>query len=226
MLKDSTYEQKFTMLKHWLPSVVDAIKKDLKNEHLKKDSIFLKTYFPSGNLHKLSLEELSQGYAKALESSADKEAIGEFIANRWLLKNTELYYYFEKRLQELSENFNELEVLDLDFSKSVMQGSVEQFGPVKTYLFSVMNSVVFPEEVFKELKELAVKHHETEISWEQDLREKNSIEAKEKAYTQHLARLTDKYEKKILGLEKKYDTDVAALKKQISNLQKKLASQA
>lgn len=226
MLKDSTYQEKMTLLKQWLPYVVETIKKDLKNDHLKKDSAFLKNYFGAGNINKLTVPELAEGYAKALETSPDSEAIGEFMANRWLMKHTDLYYFFETQLQQLSENFNEIEVLDLDFSKKMMNESIAQFGPVKTYLFSVMNSVVFPEEIYKELKDQAVNHHEQEKSWEEELREKQSIEAKEKAYTQHLARLTDKYEKKILGLEKKYDNDIAALKKQVSALQKKLSGQS
>lgn len=226
MLKDSTYRDKMTLLQDWFPVIVEAIKKDLKNEHLKRDTSFLKTYFGNGNIPKLTVSELSEGYIKAIESSPDSEAIGEFIANRWLLKNTELYYFFENKLQQVADDFSEIDVLDAEFSRKMMHESISQFGPVKTYLFSVMNSVVFPKEIYTELREQAKNHHEQEKSWEDDLKEKQTIEAKERAFHQQLARLTDKYEKKLLGIEKKYENDVAALKKQISNLQKKLAGQS
>ena len=37
-----------------------------------------------------------------------------------------------------------------------------------------------------------------------------------------MARLTDKYEKKLMGLQKKYQLDQEALKKQLAALQRKL----
>ncbi len=42
------------------------------------------------------------------------------------------------------------------------------------------------------------------------------------AFEREIARLTDKYEKKLAGLQKKYITDMENFKKQISQLQRKL----
>jgi hypothetical protein len=56
----------------------------------------------------------------------------------------------------------------------------------------------------------------------QEIQEKQSAETLEKAYEREIARLTDKYEKKLQGLQKKYLFDTEALKKQIATLQRKL----
>ena len=41
-------------------------------------------------------------------------------------------------------------------------------------------------------------------------------------YDQQITRLTDKYEKKLQGMQKKYIQDIETLKKQITLLQRKL----
>ncbi len=52
--------------------------------------------------------------------------------------------------------------------------------------------------------------------------EAKSVEQIKRHCEQEVARLTDKYEKKLLGMQKKYAIDTAQLKKQIGMLQKKL----
>ena len=47
MLKNITYKDKFAMLQEWMPFIVDAIKRDLRNEHLRNDVAFMKRYFKS-----------------------------------------------------------------------------------------------------------------------------------------------------------------------------------
>lgn len=46
MLKDTTYAEKMAMLKGWFETILQDIKKDIKNDHLKKDWNFAKSYFP------------------------------------------------------------------------------------------------------------------------------------------------------------------------------------
>lgn len=224
MLKDITYSQKLTMLKSWINTIIEEIKKDVKQEHLKYDREFTKTYFSSANITKLTANELAVGYVQAIEKNDRVEELGEFLANRWLLKNSDMYEHFEEKLRQISPNFTELEVLEEKDAIKLMQDSINEFGAIKTYLFSVLNSVVFPETILKELQHKAIDEKKTE----EENREKAITETeeknKEKFYQQQIARLTDKYEKRILGLEKKYHIDIATLKKQISTLQKKLES--
>jgi hypothetical protein len=222
MLKDTTYKEKFVLLQDWLPAIIEAVKKDLKSEHLKQDWQFVKKYFANKNLNKLTAEELVEGYRMALAQEEKSEELAEFISNRWLLKNSEIYYFFEQALSKLNPEFSELEELDQTLSTKLMENSVNEFGAEKTYLFAVINSVVFPKKIYDQLKSHAEK--DTRKAKENAIQEAEhkSIEAIHSSYQQQIARLTDKYEKKLQGLQKKYIVDTDALKKQISTLQRKL----
>lgn len=224
MLKDTTYKEKFAMLQPWMPLIVDTIKKDLKNEHLKRDPAFSRLYFPGKNPAKLSSQELSEAYSQAVATGENSEELSEFISNRWLLKHIDLYYYFEQELGKIDPNFNEIKNIDKAIALKIMEGAVQQFGAIETYLFCVLNSVVFPDEIYKKLSHEAATHAE-ETKEELKISEQEaSLEAILKGHEHHVARLKDKYEKKIVGLQKKYVQDVELLKKQIANLQRKLAT--
>lgn len=222
MLKDSTYKEKFSKLQTWMPLIVETIKKDIKNEHLRKDAGFVKKYFPGKNPSKLTSGEISEVYSHAIANGDSAEQLAEFIANRWLLKHSHIYSYFEEELGKVNPNFNEIEKLDQEIATKIMEGAVQQFGAIATYLFCILNSVVFPDEVYKKLSHDATKRALEEKTEEKISAEGASLEELKRSYDQHIARMTDKYEKKITGLEKKYLQDVEALKKQIASLQRKL----
>lgn len=224
MLKETTYKAKFDMLASWMPLIVESVKKDLKNDHLKGDYAFFKHYFPGKNLNKLTTEELAQAYSNAIATSEKAEELAEFITNRWLIKHSDLYHYFEQELTKINPNFNDLDVLDKQTSLKLMEGSIQQHGAPHTYLFCILNSVVFPPEVFAKLSQLAEQAAKQAAAETTVKQEHESVEAMQRNYEQQIARLTDKYEKKLIGLQKKYTTDVEALKKQVANLQRKLAS--
>lgn len=222
MLKDTTYKEKFALLKPWMPSIVESVKKDLKNDHLKNDWQFCKKYIGTKNLNKISIEELAAAYVQAMETEEDVEELGEFISNRWLMRNTEIYNYFEQELKKIADDFTTLEVIDATTSHKIVDESVSQFGAPRTYMFSVINAVVFPKEVYEKLSKTAEKEAHAKVKQEAEKVEQQTAEARERTYQQQITRLSDNYEKKLIGLEKKYHTDVAALKKQIATLQKKL----
>lgn len=226
MLKDTTYKQKFSMLKNWMPSIVETIKKDLKNDHLKKDWQFSKKYFPSKNVSKLTTEELAEGYNRAIAQEENAEALGEFLSNRWLLRNTEIYNYFEEKLSQINPDFSAIQEIDRQKSNEIVDGAVTQFGAPNTYMFSVMNAVVFPKEVYADLGKKAQDFHEKHKDDQKYLEEKLTAENMAKKYELQIARLTDKYEKKLIGFQKKYDQDMESLKKQISKLQQQINEQS
>jgi hypothetical protein len=222
MLKETTYQEKFATLQKWFPYIIESVKKDLKNEHLKNDWQFVKKYFPGKNINKLTVEELVEGYTKAIETEEASEQLGEFLTNRWLLKNTELYEYFERQLYQINPNFHEINEIEKDKSIEIMEGAISQFGAPRTYLFSVLNAVVFPQEIFQILSQRAdeAKHQQHE---EEKLEvDHASKETLQKHYEQQISRLTDKYEKKLQGLQKKYLQETETLKKQVVSLQRKL----
>lgn len=222
MLKDATYKEKFIVLAPWMPAIMDVVKRDLKNEHLKKDVAFVRHYFAGKNMNKLNVEELAQAYSHHMANAADVEELGEYLANRWLLKNTELYQYFEQTLSKINPEFQEIEMLDSNTSHAIMEEAITQFGALPTYLFCVMNSVVFPDEIYTKLAQHAEKAKHQSAEEAQKRNEHESMETMQRNYELQIARLTDKYEKKLSGLQKKYTTDIDTLKKQVGNLQRKL----
>jgi hypothetical protein len=222
MLKDMTYKDKFKILDPWMPSIVDAVKKDLKQEHLKQDMQFAKKYFSNKNIQKLTIEELIEGYRSALSQESMGEALAEYISNRWLLKNSEIYHYFEEQLHKIDPQFNDLVEIEGDKAHALMEDAILQFGAPKTYLFSVINSVVFPQKIYDQLQQRAQESVTEEENNQKIAEEQHSLDMIHQSYQQQIARLTDKYEKKLLGLQKKYTVDVDGLKKQVSLLQRKL----
>jgi hypothetical protein len=222
MLKDATYKEKFAMLARWMPAIVETVKKDLRNEHLKKDYAFVRYYFSGKNFNKLSTEELAQAYTHAIANGENAEELAEFVSNRWLLKHTDLYHYFEQQLTRINPNFSEIDLIDKSTSLNLMEDAIRQFGAAQTYLFCILNSVVFPDEIYELLNQRAEQNVQQTQVEAANQKELQSLEDMKRNCEQQVARLTDKYEKKLAGLQKKYTQDVANLKKQIVNLQRKL----
>lgn len=220
MLKDTGYQEKFQMVGRWLTEIIDAVKKDLKNEHLKIDREFCKRYFLGKNPSHVSVQEMAEAYRLDIEKG--NLGLGEFIASRWLLKHTDLYGFFEERLRSINPEFEEINELNESFSKDLMRESVKKFGAAKTYLFCILNSVVFPTAVYSELLSMAENESDQMQSISQENESKETIEALRKRHEREMAALTDRYEKKLSGFQKKYIRDIDAMKKQISLLQKKL----
>jgi hypothetical protein len=222
MLKNTTYQQKFAILKPWLPVILETVKKDLRNEHLKKDVSFCRKYLAGKNLNKLAMEDLVSAYMAAIEGNDNAEQLAEFVSNRWLLKHSDVYDYFEHELSVINPDFSAIDEIDLANSQKIVDGAVKKFGAVQTYLFSIMNSVVFPDQVLGSLGKNAADELQQNAAEKIQQNEQQNAQMTKAQYEMQIARLTDKYEKKIQGLQKLYQQDVASLKKQISNLQKKI----
>jgi len=222
MLKNSTYRDKFSLLNFWMPYIAEAIKKELKQDHLKSDWGFAKKYFAGKNIAKLTADELADGYLKAILEDDNGDNIGEFIANRWLLKHGEIYHFFDQELTQINANVEEIEVLEAEKSREIADASIQKFGAPATYLFSVINSVVFPEACIAEMEQRAKSDLNVQQELEAAIEGERSIDKIKKECEMQIARLTDKYEKKLLGLQKKYLKDVEGLKKQIASLHKQL----
>lgn len=222
MFKNSTYKEKFTTLKEWAPEIIDAIKKDLKNEHLKQDYVFVKKYLAGKNISKLTLDEMTEGYIKAIEQEEGGEKIAEFMANRWMLQSGDIYGYFEKELTAVNPDFDAIENIDAPVAKKIIGGAVESFGATNTYLFSVINSVAFSKEDFEKLLQDSRKEKITNKENAEKEAEIKSFDDMKRNFEQMLVRIEDKYEKKLEGLQRKYIRDTDMLKKQVANFQRKL----
>lgn len=222
MYKNATYKEKFADLQEWMPDMIEVVKKDLRNEHLKKDYFFIKKFLSSKNINKITTEELAEAYQKAIQEEEQGENLAEFITSRWLLKNTELYEFFERELTGINPDFTSLEEIQPSQAQKLIDASISQFGAAQTYLFSVLNSVVFPKETFNLLKEKAKKHRNVQQEESNAVSETRNKEKMQRDFELEMARMEDRYEKKLSGLQKKYLTDVENLKKQVAQLQRKL----
>lgn len=222
MLKETGYQEKFELLRPWLVEIIEAVKKDLKNEHLKIDKEFCRRYFLGKNFVHVPLHEMADAYYRDILDG--NVGLGEFIATRWLLKHTDIYGFFEQTLKTISDDFDELEELSDEQARPLLEGSIKEFGVVQTYLFSVLNSVVFPGKYYEDLRTRAIE--ETEKAKEEAEAEQvaESLEAMQKRHHRELSAMSDRYEKKLSGLQRKYLRDMEILKKQVSRLQKKLSS--
>jgi hypothetical protein len=221
MLKDSTYKDKFVMLQEWMPRIVDEIKKDLRVDHLKADPRFFKQYFPGQVPNKITIKELAEGYLKAI-AEEENEALAEFISTRWLLKHTDLYEFFVKELEKIDPNFDELELIEDEKAEPIIEQSLKGYGHLHTYVFCILNSVVFSEKIYAKLaNDLRSRTAKEEVEILES-NERLSVEKMVKNHERELARLKNRYEKKLSGMQKKYLDDTLGLKKQLANVQRKL----
>lgn len=152
-MKAKTYQEKFSLLSPWFESLVASIKKDLKEEPLKKDRIIYAQLFGNKLLKNLSSKEMWAAYAQALAQG--HESLGEYLAARWILRHRNIYDFFEARLRTICQNFDELGELQASFAKDLIEDAVANFGAVDTYCFSVLNDVTFSAKDFEELRKKA-----------------------------------------------------------------------
>lgn len=220
--EESTYQEKLVSLAQWMPEIMTAVKKDLRQEHLSQDRLFANKYFAGKQVNKLSIEDMAAAYSNAIQVEEKKEEIAEFICHKWLLKNSDLYDFFERELSKIATDFTTLTSLPPAAEQNIKKNAIAEFGAIPTYIFSIINTVVFSEEALKKLRHEA-QLEQTEAKKEfAEKQEAQNWEKKVQNLESQLARIEDRYEKKLAGLERKYERDVGALKKQVANLQRQI----
>lgn len=210
----------FTSIQPWICRVLETIKKDIKTELLPSDPTFYRSHFGNRPQNRLTTEEIFAVYEKELLSG--NESLGEWVINRWVFKNGDIYQHFAEKLSQIQEDFAQIEALDEPQSQAILKGAVEAYGALNTYLFSVLNGVVFPQIVLERLKKDAEKESVEQAAKETSAQEKQTLEQILGRHQREVARLQEKYESRLAGVQKKYATDVEALKKQVRSLQQKL----
>ncbi|MBS0603908.1 MAG: hypothetical protein JSS60_02595 [Verrucomicrobia bacterium] len=219
MIKEDPYKIKFEKLQPWTNDIFQAVKKDLRNDHLLKTPSFVQKHFPKRALDKLTIEEFAAAYIK--EIAEGDEELGEKVVARWVMKNAELYQFFASELSKINPQFDQIDSLPAEVSSFLLNTSVGKFGATATYIFCVMNAVVLTEEQFNKLKELALAEKNS-VQTKEEKPAFASLDAMKEHYEKEIRKLTEKYEKRMQGVERKYVQDVEGLKKQISQLHKKL----
>ncbi len=209
-------QNQFQTLRNWTTEVFNSIKKDLRNDHLPADLGFYKTYFGNRPLKGLTTEEIFAAYEKELLQG--NEQIAAFVVNRWVFKHGDLYKHFADRLSAINPDFDEIQQLTDEQAEQVLEGAVENFGIIPTFLFTVLNGVVFPQGMLERLEVLASEARRAQDVEESTAQEMQSLEKILASHQRELARLQDKID----GVQKKYARDTEALKKQVKALQKRL----
>lgn len=215
-------KEKFALVQPWMTEIIGEIKKEIRQDHLLHDRVFLNKYFPGRQVNKLGIEELAQAYMHAILNEERGEQISEFIFHRWLLKNTDLYHYFDKELSKITDDYTILKTIDQAVGMPIKEEAIKRFGSEKTYVFCTLNGVVFDEGMMNEMRECALKEQKEALEQKIKQKAQGDIEAKMRDYEAQIARLKDRYEDKIAGWERKYEKDVTALKKQVAHLQRQL----
>lgn len=214
-------KDKFQTLQPWLPQIIHTIKKEIKSEHLSKSPIFYKEHFGSRPINRLTNEEISVVYEKELLQK-DNEELGEWIVNRWVFRNGDIYQHFAERLSRIHPDFDAITHLDDAQSEQVLSGALEAFGALPIYMFAVLNGVVLSDKVLKQLRNRAEKEESAQKIEAQEASQAETIQQMSERYKNDVARLEKKYEDKLAGVMKKHAIDVEALKKQVRALQQKL----
>ena len=210
----------FQILEPWLPEILHIIKNEIKTDHLSKNPSFYRTYFGSRPVNRLTNEEIGAAYQKELLEG--NEELGEWVVNRWVFNHGEIYRHFADRLVQINPDFDAIKSLDEGQSEQILSGAPESFGALPTYIFSILNGVVFPESVLSRLRRRAESEEIVRKEEEKEAAEKENLEQVLTRHKREMTRLQEKCEDKIAGVVKKHATDVEALKKQIRALQQKV----
>ncbi len=209
-------ENQFQTLQNWTYDILDAIKKDIKTDHLHTDPVFYRTYFGNRPQNRLTAEEIFSAYEAELVKG--NQALSEWVVNRWVFKNGDLYQHFAERLGEINPDFDQIKHLTEEESRRILDGAAASFGAISTFLFALLNGVVFPQSILDLLrKEAEVEKASLEKQAESNAAQQ-SLEKTIAIHQREIGRLNDK----IAGVQKKYDRDTEMLKKQIKTLQQKL----
>lgn len=210
----------FNYVQPWISQILESIKKEIRRDHLGSDRHFHKTHFGTNPLSKISFEEIVSVYERELLEG--REELVAWVINAWVFKHGDLYKHFAERLSEVSPSFSELVSLTEEQEKRVLDGAVERFGVTNVYLFSRLNGVVFSDLLFDRLYQEAFRARENGKKEEQEREVQEAHEQMVARLMSEKTRIQERYEDRLAGVQRKYTTDIEALKKQIRSLQQQL----
>jgi|GEM_PF-891652 len=221
MMTESAYRGKFSLLQPFAEEIFRAIKKEIKSEMAGKNSMLRKKVgvLPNG----VETKELSSLFLKNIitEETEEGEELGEWVASVWINKRGEIFKSFHNALSKISDRYDTLTSLPEEVEKQIFEKAVSDFGALDTYIFAVLNSVVFSEKTFEKLAKFA----QTEAEGKKTGKEGDlafSVEKAQKNFERQIEKIIEKYENRLLGVTKRHQMEVAGYRKQISGLQKKL----
>lgn len=213
-----TWAGRYSLLTPWFFDIMNVVKKDCKNEHLKLNPGFVREHFSGMPLHRITIEEMRAVYLRLILGGNDQ--LAEFVSNRWLFRNMELYNFFEQALSEVSPDFEKIPELTQEQAEKLIQQASEKFGCENVFCFVVVNEVVIPQDVFNKLQRQAVEA----LAKRQKEEEDGECTSQDK-WRQEIERLKERQEKKIQEMIKRQQQEVQRLNSEIAKLKEALAQQ-
>jgi len=216
--KVQSWSDRYSLLSPWFMDIMTVVKKDCKQEHLRLDPQFVRQHFNGQPVHKIRVEDMRAVYLQQV--LAGNERLAEFISNRWVFRNMELYRFFETELQEISPDFEEIKELSDEQATGLIELALKQFGVEKVFCFVLFNEVALPDKIFNQLQRDALEV----LANRQQVEESSKEEDVNKKHLQELERVKSKYEKKLVEMAKKYQSELNQLR--VENERLKIQSQA
>lgn len=207
-----TWAGRFSLLSPWFSDIIADIKRDCKNEHLRLDPGFVRQHFGGVPVQRISLEEMRTVYLQQI--LAGHERLAEFVANRWLFRNMDLYRFFEQALEKVSPDFEKITELTVEQADQLITEASEKFTIEKVFCFVAINEVAVPKEPFDRLQRLALES----LSKRQKEMPSSDDEGSEERWRGEMDRMKERHEKKVAEMAKKHQQEVQRLQKEITQL--------
>ncbi len=214
---EAAWTYKYSLISPWFEQILSQIKRDCKAEHLSIDPHFVRTYFAGKPVARISLDEMRAVYLQQILAGHDR--LAEFIANRWIFRNMEMYKFFEKNFEEKVPNFESIEEFPAEVIEPILEEAIQQFGVEPVFCFSVLNDMMLSKDTFEKIQKQALQAAALAASSDQKIDpEQKQIEM----LKADIAAIKDRYEKKIEELQKRHKKEAEILKQELQKLQKEL----
>ena len=99
-MQEDTCKLKFEKLQSWGLEIFQAIRKEIKSDHMRNDLQFTRKYFSKKDPAKASVEDLCA--ACLTEVNEGNEEFGQWLISRWVVKNSDLYQLFAVELSKIN----------------------------------------------------------------------------------------------------------------------------
>ncbi len=209
---------KYSLLSPWFEQILQLIKRDCKTEHLSIDPHFVRAHFAGKPVSRISLDEMRSVYLQQILSG--HERLAEFIANRWLFRNIDMYRFFETELEKKVPQFDQIKELPQEVAESLIKEAKDRYGIESVFCFSVLNELALPRQVFEQLQKEAL---EAVSQYEKEGKAKlDSDEKQIELLKEEMKRLKEKQEKKIDELQRRHKQEVDRFSREIAALKDEL----
>src|SRR5437773_214477 len=102
-------KNQFESIQPWIPSVLEAIKKEIKFDQLPSNPAFIRAHVGNRPLNRLKTEEIFTAYENDL--LAGDAPLAEWVVNRWVFRHGDIYSHFAERLGTISQDYAAIESL-------------------------------------------------------------------------------------------------------------------